>query len=83
MTETDDNLLHINICYYEGESVSRPKMDIKHVIFEPGKKKLFLDISSTNICPIALPVCQNPQRISLLTAVSASSVPPFQAKHCL
>jgi hypothetical protein len=34
---------------YEGESVNRSQMDIKHVTFEHGEKKhLFLDISSTN-----------------------------------
>jgi hypothetical protein len=34
--------------FHEGESVNKSQMDIKHVIFEPGKN-VFLDISSTNI----------------------------------
>jgi hypothetical protein len=32
---------------YEGESVNRSQMDIKHVICEPGET--FLNVSSTNI----------------------------------
>jgi hypothetical protein len=31
------------------ESINRSKMDIKHIIFEPEEKHLFLDLSSTNI----------------------------------
>jgi hypothetical protein len=39
------------ILILRGESVNRPQMDIniKHVIFEPGKKHLILDISFINI----------------------------------
>jgi hypothetical protein len=56
-------------------------MDKKCRTFKPGKKHLFLDISSTNIDAlvsllfIALSVCQ-PAAGSLLTVVSATSTPP-------
>jgi hypothetical protein len=32
-------------------------------------------------CPIALPVCQNPQHRSLLTVVSGTHAPPFQPRR--
>jgi hypothetical protein len=53
------------------------------VIFEPGNKHLFLDISSTNryTSPIALPVRRNPQHRSILIGVSATSTHPFQPLH--
>jgi hypothetical protein len=44
------------------------------VKFEPGKKHLFLDISSTNIDTL-VPMRRNPQHRSLLTAVSDTSTP--------
>jgi hypothetical protein len=36
---------------YEGKSISTSQMyiNVKHAILEPGKKHLFLDISSINI----------------------------------
>jgi hypothetical protein len=55
-------------------------MDIKRKIcdIQTWKKHLFLNISSTNTCPIALPVHCNPQHRIILTVVSATSIPPFQ-----
>jgi hypothetical protein len=39
------------VAVYEGESVNRTQMDIKRKTCDirPGKKHLFLDVSSTNI----------------------------------
>jgi hypothetical protein len=54
--------------------------NVKHVIFEPGKKLLFLDIPSTDtdiLAPSLYPVRRNPQHRSLLTVVSANSAPQF------
>jgi hypothetical protein len=65
----------ILFCLYKGESVSRSQFIIKRKTFDirTWEKYLFLDISSTNICPIALPVLRNQQHRSLLTVVSATS----------
>jgi hypothetical protein len=60
--------------------VNRSQIDMKHkhVIFEPGGKKI---ISRHNLhqhlytCPIALPVRRNPQHRSLLTVVSVICAP--------
>jgi hypothetical protein len=68
---------------YEGESVNRTKTGIKgkQVISKTEKKTII----SRHIlhqhwytCPIALLMCRNPQRRSLLTVLSAISASPFQ-----
>jgi hypothetical protein len=59
-------------------------MDIKRKTCDiwKWKKKTFIfrHILSQHwyTCPIALPICRNPQHRSLLTVVSATSAPPFQ-----
>jgi hypothetical protein len=42
---------NLSILFYEGESVNRPQMDIKHKTrdIRTWKKYLFFDISSTNV----------------------------------
>jgi hypothetical protein len=53
-------------------------MDIKRKTYDTRtwkKKHLFLEISSTTDCPIALRLRRNPQHRSLLTVVSATSAP--------
>jgi hypothetical protein len=67
--------------YYEGEPVKRSQMDIKHVIFETGKKHLFLDISSTNIDTLVPSLYQCVETRCLLTVVSATSALPFKPLH--
>jgi hypothetical protein len=63
--------------YYEGESVDRSQMDIKHKTCEIWTwKKTFISCNILHqhwcICPTTLPVCQNPHHRSLLTVVSAT-----------
>jgi hypothetical protein len=68
---------------YEGESVNRSQMDIKHKTYDIRNwKKTFISRHSLHqhgyTCPISLPVRRNPQRRSLLTVVAATSAPAFQ-----
>jgi hypothetical protein len=67
----------VYICWiYEGESVNRSQIDIKHMIFEPGKKhSRHISHQHWYTCPIALPVRRNSQHRSLLNFVSAISAP--------
>jgi hypothetical protein len=71
--DSNSNSWSVQPVIYEGESVNRSQMDIKHEICDIltwGEKHLFLDMSSTNtdtLVPIALPTCRNPQDNSLLT----------------
>jgi hypothetical protein len=67
---------------YEGQLVNRLHFYIrrKHVIFWTAKTFISRHIHHQNSYtrPIALPVRRNPQHRSILTVVSATSVPPFQ-----
>jgi hypothetical protein len=68
---------------YVGESVNRPQMDIKHKacdirIWEQTFISRYIVHQHWYTCPIALPVCRNPQHKSLSNVVSATSEPPFQ-----
>jgi hypothetical protein len=62
---------------YEEESVNRSQMDIKHMIFEPEIKELFLDISSSNIDTLVSSLYQCVATLSHFRAsVSTSSSSP-------
>jgi hypothetical protein len=67
---------------YEGESVNRPQMDIKHETWYSNLEKTFISQHILHqhwyTCPIVLPAHPNLQHRSLLTAVSAISPPTFQ-----
>jgi hypothetical protein len=70
---------------YEGESVNRSQMDIKHKTcnIRTWKKHLFLTISSANIDTLVplLHQCFETHSAEVLTVVLDTSEPPFQP-HC-
>jgi hypothetical protein len=54
-------------------------INVKHVIFEPGKTYLFLDISSTSTDTLvpSLYQCVETRGIEVLTVVATNSAPSF------
>jgi hypothetical protein len=76
-------LKYVLYVLYEGESINRSEMNIKHKICNiwTWKKHLFLEHilhQHWYTCPFALPVRRSPQHWSLLTVVSTTYAPPFQ-----
>jgi hypothetical protein len=68
---------------HEVDSVNRSQMDIKRKTCDiQNWNKIFISLHILHqhwyTCPIALPLRRNPQHISVLTVVSATSAPPFQ-----
>jgi hypothetical protein len=66
------------------ETVNRSQMDIKHVIFEPGKNVYYSAYHPPTLIhlSITLSVHENPQHRSFFTVVSATSVSTWSsAKH--